>query len=337
MDSTPCYWFALHPDIKRPVGGVKQIHRVAEAIVNSGRKAVLIQDDPHFHPSWFSSNVDTISRFRWSQLTDLNPLYNSVILPETFITALKTYSQTLPKIIFNQNGSYTFGLDAATPHDNPRTILDLYSSKHLSHVLCVSHFDRHLLTSGLGLSDSKVSLIINGLETSLFKPSKYKKRQIAFMPRKNSRDCKIVLSLLSSKPWLRGWSLVPIDGYPQEKVASILQDSMLFYSFGHPEGFGLPVAEALACGCAVVGYSGLGGRELFNLAKKFHVVKEIAYGDWLGFVDATFEFIQAFENRPRWLFSCLSASSKSVRSIYNEQEMQKSVIAALDAYESRMA
>ena len=115
------------------------------------------------------------------------------------------------------------------------------------------------------------------------------------------------------------------------------KESMLFFSFGHPEGFGLPVAEALACGCAVVGYTGLGGRELFNLAKKFHVVKEIAFGDWQGFVDATFEFIQAFEQKPEWLFSSLSSSSKSVRSIYNEQEMQKSVNMALDIYESNLS
>lgn len=337
MESAPCYWFALHPDINRPIGGVKQIHRVAEAIVKSGRKAILIQDDPDFHPSWFSSNVDTISRICWRQLSGLNPLYNSVVLPETFIAALPTYSKSLPKIIFNQNAAYTFGLDTGSSPFNPRTVLDLYASNQLSHVMCVSRHDYQLLTSGLGLSDSKVSLIINGLETSLFKPSKYKKRQIAFMPRKNSRDCQIVLSLLASKSWMRGWSLVPIDGYPQEKVASILQDSMLFFSFGHPEGFGLPVAEALACGCAVVGYTGLGGKELFNLAKKFHVAKEIAYGDWLGFIDATFEFIQAFEKRPAWLFASLSASANSIRSVYNEHEMQKSVNVALEIYESHIS
>ena len=34
---------------------------------------------------------------------------------------------------------------------------------------------------------------------------------------------------------------------------------------GHPEGFGLPIAEAMAAGCWVV-YSGGGGQELFVLA-----------------------------------------------------------------------
>ena len=43
-----------------------------------------------------------------------------------------------------------------------------------------------------------------------------------------------------------------------EEVACALQDSLLFLSCGHPEGFGLPLAEAIACGCLVVGYHGLG-------------------------------------------------------------------------------
>ena len=46
-----------------------------------------------------------------------------------------------------------------------------------------------------------------------------------------------------------------------EEVALALQEALLFLSCGHPEGFGLPLAEAIACGCLVVGYHGLAGRD----------------------------------------------------------------------------
>ena len=190
------------------------------------------------------------------------------------------------------------------------------------------------MSAGLGLPDAKLSLIINGIESTLFKPGIHKKRQIAFMPRKNSRDSLIVQNMLSTKSWMNGWSLMPIDRCSQESVASILQDSLLFLSFGHPEGFGLPVAEALACGCAVVGYSGLGGRELFTLGKKYFIVKEVAFGDWVGFVQATHEFIQAFDSRQSWLFSMLRSCSESIRSQYNESTMQESVDLALCKHET---
>lgn len=334
MNLSRRYWFALHPDLNRPVGGVKQIHRLAEAVIKSGREAFLIQDDPNFHPGWFSSNIATISKDRWSQLTDLNPVYDTVVLPETFILGLQTYSHGLPTIIFNQNGSYTFGTHVDSAFMNPKKILQLYHSEYLSHVMCVSHHDYRLLTSGLSIPSSKVSLIVNGLESNLFKPSSVKKRQIAFMPRKNTRDCQIVLSLLSNKSWLSGWKLKSIDRFPQHRVSSILQDSLLFLSFGHPEGFGLPVAEALASGCGVIGYSGLGGKELFLLANKFQVAKEIAYGDWFGFVDATYDFVKAFDRKPTLLLSALRSCSKVVRSKYSEEQMFDSVVSALNKYES---
>ena len=51
------YWLALHPDIQKPIGGAKQIHRLAEAITNNGRCATIIQSNPDFHPGWFNSDV----------------------------------------------------------------------------------------------------------------------------------------------------------------------------------------------------------------------------------------------------------------------------------------
>ena len=60
------YWFAVHPDLKRPIGGVKQIHRLAELITETGRQAYLIQDSADFHPGWFTSHVNTITRTDWS-------------------------------------------------------------------------------------------------------------------------------------------------------------------------------------------------------------------------------------------------------------------------------
>ena len=326
------FWFALHPDIKRPVGGVKQIHRLAEAITDLGSEAVLIQDSAEFHPAWFGSKVNTISRYEWQSLSDLSPSYDVLVLPETFVSVFTTYNTFLPKVVFNQNGSYSFGLSSSL-FSPPSRILDLYRSPIISHVLCVSQNDYRLLTSdfGFNLPPSKVSLLVNGLEGSLFQPSKYKKKQIAYMPRKNLADSEIVAALLRSQPWFKGWVLKPIQECSQSQVSQILQDSLLFLSFGHPEGFGLPVAEALSCGCGVVGYSGLGGRELFSLAKHFQVGNEIAVGDWLGFVDSTRQFIEAFATRPTWLLSALRSCSSSVRSTYSQDKMRMSILSALNS------
>ena len=326
----------MHPDIRRPIGGVKQIHRLAESLVDIGRQAFLIQDKADFHPGWFQSNVRTISRSDWSCITDLNPAVDTLILPETFLPYIHSYHKHLPRIIFNQNAAYSFGAGSQSKWYSAAETIDIYNSSSVSHVLCVSRHDYALLTDGFGLPSSKVSLIINGLEDSIFIPTNQKKRQIAFMTRKNTVDSQAVIALLNKQPWFQGWSVIPIENCSQSQVVQILQDSLLFLSFGHPEGFGLPVAEALACGCGLIGYSGLGGRELFSLAKQFQICKEIGFGDWLGFVKATQQFIKAFDERPNWLITALRQCSGSVISIYNQDSMRKSVDSAISSIESSL-
>ena len=91
----------------------------------------------------------------------------------------------------------------------------------------------------------------------------------------------------------------PIDGLPQEQVAKVLQESLVFLAFGHPEGFGLPIAEAAACGCYVIGYSErLGGGELLKILSEHSSGLEIAYGDWLGFIEGCKELSKIVNNNP---------------------------------------
>ena len=78
------YWLALHPDIRKPIGGVKQMHRFAEALNACGRQATLIQERADFHPGWFESKVETTSFTEWKKRQDLNRLIDVVVLPETF-------------------------------------------------------------------------------------------------------------------------------------------------------------------------------------------------------------------------------------------------------------
>ena len=111
---------------------------------------------------------------------------------------------------------------------------------------------------------------------------------------------------------------------------------MAFLSFGHPEGFGLPLAEAGACGCALIGYSGLGGREIIKLAKVHNVGCEVEYGDWQGFLDGTEAFIQQIKDNPQNVIINLQNLSKQIRRNYCWEAMVKSVASALEIWESKL-
>lgn len=338
MSETPHYWIAVHPDLSKAVGGVKQIHRLAEVLSSLGRNVKLIQQSADFHPGWFSSNVKTVGLNDWLQIrTSLNPSSNIVILPETFVPGFCSYAPGIPKIIFNQNCAYTFGIPGLPNTLNSEEILQLYSHPELLHVLCVSIHDEKFLIDGFGLHSSRVSRIVNAIETDLFCPKGAKKMQIAFMPRKNSFDVKAVVALLRHQPFSSKWKLQPISGCTQQQVASHLQDSLIFLAFGHPEGFGLPMAEALACGCALVGYSGLGGKELFD-SSEFHVVgAEIPFGDWVGFVRACRAIDSSLLHQRFEMLQALLQTSKAVRQLYSPSMMNRSVQIALRRWESQLS
>ena len=139
----------------------------------------------------------------------------------------------------------------------------------------------------------------------------------------------IVLELLRQCKWFESWRVVPIQKMPQTEVAAIMQSSLLLLSFGHPEGFGLPVAEAMACGCCVIGYSGLGGRELFRLGDKFGTTQEIAIGDYLQFVRAAEKINNIVNYNAKKLSKDLTAASIDVRNKYNKNTMLSSLEKAL--------
>lgn len=328
------YWLACHPDVRKPIGGVKQMHRFAEALASCGREVCIIQQEAGFHPGWFQSDVRTIGLQDWHQKRgQLVPERDVVVLPETFLSVFVSYAPGLPKIIFNQNGAYTFGLPGQSSELSADQVLGLYGHPDLLHVLCVSRHDEQLLGRGVGVGADRVSRLINGIETNYFRPLGAKKRQISFMPRKNRGDSAAVLALLRRQPFSSNWSFVSIDGCTQAEVASCLQQSLLFLSFGHPEGFGLPMAEALACGCALAGYSGLGGKELIELAAEHDVGVEVAYGDWWGFVQACTALDHSVTTQQLAVMEALLKVSKQVRQRYSMQAMHSSVAAALARWE----
>ena len=77
------YWVLAFPDIVKPIGGVKQLHRVCEIISSSGRDCILVQDSDDFHPGWFHSNVKTTSKDNFLRLN---------MSPDTDIVVLHFYS-----------------------------------------------------------------------------------------------------------------------------------------------------------------------------------------------------------------------------------------------------
>ena len=324
------FWILCFPDIEKPVGGVKQMHRLAEALDLLGHKAFLVQDNSTFHPHWFTSAVTKVSKDEFFQ-RHLDPLHNICIIAETFLPILPKLQNSLPIIIFNQNSSYTFGLSKEA-HFKSDFVRDCYlNNPSIRGIWCVSQHDRSFLVNGLGVPSSTVFQLKNCLESICNENKGTRKHQVVFMPRKNPRDVYIVTSLLSTKPFMKGFSLVSLDNLPHSQVIDHFHESLVYLSFGHPEGFGLPVAEAMACGCAVVGYSGLGGSELFVLSNALGVSIEVQFGNICGFVTGLEKILMLYIQDPKHFTASLSSNSQYIRNNYSFSSFKQSLAASLNA------
>ena len=277
--------FVCYPDSNHPIGGVKQIYRQVELLHQQGNPAWVLHENPGFRVDWFASQapgVDIASYLSWPPSADTDLL----VLPETWLSNVPHYLPGIPKVIFNQNAFYTFGLDGQCDANT----LDLYRHPDIVGVVTVSHDSRELLVRGCGLEPDLCHVVLNGIDPSLFYVPEVKLRQIVFLGRKHADHIRKVALMARQRPSLQRYPFKELPRLSHSEVAKELRDSLMFLSCGHPEGFGLPLAEAIASGCLVVGYHGLGGRDF---ALPF--MNTVEFGDLLGFVDAIEEEVAQFE------------------------------------------
>lgn len=181
-----------------------------------------------------------------------------IVFPEIYGPYFGNVAKGVKKVIYNQGCYQTFfGYDlditkSATPYLSSDLLATIVNSEDAFNYLHHSFPKMPLFR------------VHYGIDKQRFFYSEKKKKQLAFMPRRLSVDLIQVINILKFRGALEGWELKPIDGMSEDKVAELMRESAVFLSFSINEGFGMPPAEAMACGCITIGYHGKGGREYFK-------------------------------------------------------------------------
>ena len=312
------------PDIDRAIGGVKQLYRHVEHLCALGWDASMVTEQEDFRPSWFQTTAPSISLQQSWESGELVANRTILVLPETYLRVdLNSFRgldlSSLSRVIFNQNAYYSYG-DFGV--DTSQRLHDFYDAPSVLQVMSISEDTHAFLSRNLGIPDNRLSRIINSIEP-IFRSDQSKSKRLHWMPRKNPEHVQAVLEGLqrSGISYSQGWEGQPLQQLSHSEVADRLNGAQLFLAFGHPEGFGLPIAEAMAAGCWVVGYSGGGGQELFRFGGSEHV----AFGDWPGFVSAIDRAFQHFALTPRETALRLRRQSLAVRALYSVDEERASI------------
>ncbi len=316
------YW---SPDYSSAVGGVKVLYRHVDILNRNGFSASIIHKKSGFRCGWFE-NATKIAYLKKVTLSENDFL----VIPEVYGSlyanpgerrkAYKAFSQLFDtpakKIVFNQNTYNTFkGL--SFDHDQNRTI---YRDRSIIGIMVVSEDNKEYLEySYPGLHPFRIH---NSISHEIFSFSPDKKKQICFMPRKNADHAEQVINIIKSRGQMNDFRIIPIENKTEAETATIMRDSLVFLSFGYPEGFSLPPAEAMACGCIVIGYHGMGAKEYFTADRCFPV----EMGDVVSFAKTVEGVIGEWRNSPDTFMERSRKASAYICDTYTRQREEEDVL-----------
>ena len=242
-----------------PVGGNRLLTDHVALLNEAGVEAYRWSPTPGFRYTWFEDTVPTLSGPELDLGAD-----DMVIVPELTVLPGRDPAPGGRKVIIVQGHFMTF---LTCPDLNP------YPGWSTDPALwTISRNGVEVLSRAIPNLPSP-ALIPNPIDAELFRPAQRRTRSIAWMSRKRPSESALLNQLLRADPRSAGVELRDIRGVSHEKVAEILADTSVFIALGAPEGegFGLPIAEALAAGCLVTGYGLGGGDELFEAPSAWQI------------------------------------------------------------------
>ncbi len=332
--------YFLTPDYSAPSGGVQVIYRHVDILNSNGIPAFVLHRTMGHRCNWFENHTPVVC---WDQSVQRRAYFklrkylqperpreiflrgakalaigsgDFLALPEIYGPELAEIGPGVPKVILNQGCYLTF---QGYPLDS-RPIVTPYGHADVKGILINSE-------DGLGylryvFPNQPVTRFHLAIDPALFSYQREKKRQICYTPRKNELAVRQVVNILKARNALNGFELVPFSGLPQAKVAKLLQESALFLTFGQYEGFGLPPAEAMACGCITIGYHAGGGREFMKPEFSF----PIPSGDVISYAETIEEVIMNYDVEPDRFAAMGKAASDFILATYTPQRETEDIV-----------
>ena len=284
------------------------IYRHVDILNNAGFDAAVLHDRRGYRATWFA-NSTRLALDSCVGSTDL------LVIPEYYASRLRDFPPSLRIILFNQGPYYTFA-DMSPAETGP------YARDLKERILTVSEDGRALLQATF--PGAEVHHVRSVLDAAVFYPAAEPQgmRQIAYATNRRALERDHVLAMLRARGRLEGWKFTPIRGMSEVEVADTLRRSAIFLSFSALDGFGLPPAEAMACGCYVIGFHGQGGREFFNP----DYCQPIADGDLVAFASAVESAAASFERDPLCLLTPGRRASEAVLGRYTEAGLRDDLV-----------
>jgi hypothetical protein len=311
LNTTPKIYYYCY-DLNVPTGGIKVLYQHVDILNKYGFPAFILHNEHGFRCTWFENSTPVVSV---NELVILSTDY--LVIPEEIFSKINKVARGMKKIVFNQGCYLTFSDGYSL---NKNDLITPYYDNEVVAALVVSEDSKRYLS--YTFPALKIVRIHNAVNPHVFSYSELKKPVISFMMRKNIEDILQVINILKFRNILDDFEIVPIHDKSEKEVAQILSESLIFLSFGHEEGFSLPSAEAMACGCIVIGYHGMGGKEFFKPEFSY----PITCGDIITFAQTVENVIELYKSDKDILTKKGRSASQFIFNNYSLEKQEKDVV-----------
>jgi len=320
LTDQPTVYF-LTPDFDRPSGGIRVIYRHVDILNSAGIPAAVLHQQSKFRATWFR-NQTRIASLRSTTIKKGDLL----VLTELDVDVASRLPQRTPHVVFNQNAHMTWN------RRDDQLTSRCYRNSDLLGVVVVSRHNEELVRYSFPKLD--VHRVHLSVDPAVFRCGDAPRgRILCYMPRRGCSDARSVLTILEGRGLLQDWTVRALDGLSEHEVGEELRNARMFLSLSHHEGFGLPPAEAMACGAFVIGYDGFGGREF--LLPEFSA--PVAAGDILAYAQAVESALQQERAHPGWCQDRARQASEFIRREYSPERERNDVCGLYSQFLERVA
>lgn len=308
--------YYLTPDEPAPSGGVRVSYRHVDALNAMGIPAAVVHRARGFRCTWFTNQTRVVSAHDLTLTPD-----DVLVVPEYYAPGFDQLPRGPRTIVFNQGAYYTF---EHVPFDSAGPGEPYVSVPNLQLMMTVSKDSEALLR--FTFPGVPIATVRNVVDESVFRPPHQSAgRRISYVARRRPVEREFIRHLLRSRGLPPGWELVPIEGCTEQETADIMRGSAIFLSFSDKDGFGMPPAEAMACGCLVIGFTGMGGRDYFR--PEYSI--EVPDGDVLAMGQAIEESISLYEADREAFAERGRLASKAILGHYHEEGLRDDLAAVV--------
>lgn len=298
------------PDYDVPSGGVRVMYRHVDLLNGAGIRAAVLHRRDNFRCTWFENRT----RVAGSDAVAVGP-DDLVVVSELAADSLQRLAPGSRFVVFNQNPHLTW------QRASEDAVQSYMSSPDLMAIVTVSSHSAEMLQ--YAAPSANVVRVHNSIDPRLFFPEDARPgRTMCYMPRGSSDEARQVLGILRGRGVLQDWDVKPLHGLPEQEVAKRLRGTTIFLSLAYHEGFGLPAAEAMACGAYVVGFHGFAGREYFR-PDFTHPVEP---GDVLRLARTVEEVVERETVEPGWCQSRGREAARFIAESYSPQQERDEVV-----------